>query len=52
MPKSSKSLPVAQFCAIIGVLPENGTEPEFESDSESEFEPDSESEFSPNLSPI
>ena len=26
VPKSMISLPVAQFCAIIGVLPENGTE--------------------------
>ena len=26
MPKSRESLPVAQFCAITGVLPENGTE--------------------------
>ena len=26
VPKSRESLPVAQFCATIGVLPENGTE--------------------------
>ena len=45
VPKSRKALPMAQFCAIIGVLPKNGTESEFESDSESEFESDSDSEF-------